>query len=71
MRIVAARQDVIDAGEGDRQVEGARVEIHGVIVELLEVFAGVARDVGAAIVEGFEAAIQSFGEIRDRAAQVA
>ena len=71
MRIVAAGDDVVDAGEIDGELDRLRIEVDGVVVELLEVRAGRPRDVGAALAEGFEAAVEPFGKIRDRAAEMA
>src|SRR5882672_1566292 len=70
MRIVAAGEDVIGAGELDRQLQRALVEVHGVVVELAQVAARLAIDVGAAILERVEAAIEPLGEVRNRAAEM-
>src|SRR5438034_565350 len=49
MRIVAAGEDVIGAGEVDGQPQRARVEVDRIVVELLQVRAGRAVDVYAAL----------------------
>src|SRR5450759_2893189 len=69
--VVAAGDDVVDAGEIDGELAGLRAEVDGVEVELLEIAAGWARDVGAALAEGFKSAVETLGKIRDRAAEVA
>src|SRR5436190_15588220 len=63
MRIVAAGQDVSGAGELDGQPQRARVEIDRVVIELLQVGAGRAVDVCAALAEGVESAVEALDEV--------
>src|SRR5258706_8822413 len=71
MWIVASGEDVIGAGEVDRELQRALVEVDRVVVELLQVAARRALDLRAAVLERMETAVETFGQIRDRAAQVA
>src|SRR5207248_8755413 len=71
MRIVAAGQDVIGAGEIDRQLQRADVEVHRVVVELAQVLARRTVDVRAALFECVKAAVEPLDEVRNRAAEVA
>src|SRR5437763_15000731 len=52
MRVIGAGDDMVGAGELDGQAQRARVEVHRVVVKLLEVGAGWAVDVLAAFGEG-------------------
>src|SRR5882724_12147734 len=70
MRIVAAGEDVIGAGEVDRQLQRALVEVDGVVVELLQVGARRPVDLRAAVLEIVEAAVEALDQIRDRAAEM-
>src|ERR1043166_9230968 len=63
VRIVAPGQDLAGAGELDREAERLRIEVHRVVVEGLQVFAGRLPDVGAALGERLVAPIEPFGEV--------
>src|SRR5262245_2293530 len=58
VRVVAAGEHVIGAGEVDGELQRALVEVHGVVVEVLEVTARLLLDVRAAVLERVDAAIQ-------------
>src|SRR5947209_3341340 len=70
MRVIAAGEDVIGAGELDSELQRPLIEVHGVVVEVLQVGAGLALNRRAAVLERVEAAIQTLREIRNRAAEV-
>src|SRR5579859_3837323 len=63
VRVVAAREHVLRAREFDREPQRAHVEVHGVVVEVPEVLARRPLDVGAALAERVEAAVQPLGDI--------
>ena len=71
MRVVAAGKNMVCTGEANRQIYGARIEIHGVVKKLFQINAWRLRDVRSTIAERFVSAVQSFGKIWDRAAQMA
>src|SRR5579863_2817692 len=71
MRVVAAGEDVAGARELDGELERVRVEVHRVVIKLLQVIAGRAVDIRATFAKGVEAAVEALGEIRNRAAQMA
>ena len=71
MRIIAPSENVVDAGEGDRQFESPPVKIHSVIVEALQVIAWRPLNVRPALAECFESAVEPFGKIRNGAAEMA
>src|SRR5215813_12526775 len=64
MRIVAARDDVIDSGKRNRHRERIHVKVYGVVVEVFQILAGRPIDVGAALLERAIASVPTFGEIR-------
>src|SRR5262249_23035939 len=70
VRIVAAGQNAIGAGELDRERQRALVEVDGVVIELAQVGAWLALDVRAAVLERVEAAVQPLGEVRNRSAEM-
>lgn len=71
MGVVGAGEDVGGAGEVDGEADGARVEVHRVVVELLaQIGRRRARDMDAAVGEGAPAAVEPLRQIRNRAAQV-
>ena len=71
MRIVAAGEHVVGAGEVDCELQCALIEVHRVVVELLQVRARFLLNIHAAVLERVEAAVEPLGEIRNRAAQMA
>src|SRR5687767_466905 len=46
VRVVAAGKDMVGTREFDRQLDAVGVEVHGVVIERLQVRAGRAADVG-------------------------
>ena len=71
MGVVAAGDEVLDPGELERQAQSLHVKVHGVVVELPQVLARRLVDVHPAVLEGEEAAIEAFRQIRSRAAEMA
>src|ERR1041384_3074541 len=71
MRIIAARQNVIDACKIDRQPDCSRIEVDRVVIELPQVMAGRLADMSAALRACFEAGVQPFRQIWNRASQMA
>ena len=70
VRVIAAGEDVVDSREADRELHRIGVEVHGVEVELLEILRRRLADVRAALRERAVAAVEPFGEVRDRASHV-
>src|SRR5687767_1223422 len=62
VRVIAAREDVLGTRELDGQLDAVGIEVHGVVIERLQVGAGRAADVGAALGKCLVAAIEPFGE---------
>ena len=62
---------MIGAGEIDRQLQRADVEVHRVVVEVAQVLARRTVDVRAALFECVKAAVEPLDEVRNRAAEVA
>src|SRR6185503_3791042 len=70
--IVAAGENAVRARELDRELQRALREVHRVVPEVpLQVRGGRFIDLCAAFLERAEAAVQPFGEIGNRAAEVA
>src|SRR5512142_1845565 len=68
--IVAPGENLARPGELQGELQRPRIEVHRVVEELLQVGAGRAPDVLAALRERLVPAIQPLGEIRDRAAEM-
>src|ERR1700688_1307724 len=71
VRVVAAGEEVVGAGESQGQLERAGIEVHRVEVEPLEDLAGRPSEMDAALAEGVEPAVEPLGQVGDGAAQVA
>src|SRR5947209_9395886 len=61
--VVAAGEDLADAGEADGQLKRARIEVDGIEEELFEVRAGRARDVGTTFGKSFIAAVKPLRQV--------
>src|SRR5690349_2859860 len=70
MRIVARGHDAVGAREIDREPDSKRIEVHSIVIELPQILAWPALDVDATIRECLPPAIESLGEIRNRAAEM-
>src|SRR5579864_951505 len=71
MRIVAAGKNLAGSCKLDGQLNGARIEVDGIKVELLQIAAGPPLDILATIRKGFKTAVQPLRQIWDRTAQMA
>src|SRR5207237_9688168 len=70
VRIVASCKNMVCSGESNGQFNSARIEVHCIEIEALEVFARRLCDVLAAVLESLVSAIEPFCQIRNRAAQM-
>src|SRR5688500_18448908 len=70
VRVIAAGEDVTNAGELHRQSLCRGVEVDRIVVEALQMIAWLLRDVGAAFGECLVAAVHSLREIRDGGSHV-
>ena len=71
VRVVAACHHMIGPGEVQCELQAGRVGVHGIVVELAEVFGGRSRDVRTAPRERLETTIQSLCQEWNRAPRVA
>src|SRR5678815_626734 len=70
MRVVAASEDAVGTRKRDGETERVRIEVHRVVIPPPQVIARRPIDVATTILERVKAAIEPFGHVGHRAAQV-